>query len=111
MCLYFGLFECLHVEEDKVEGVRRYYGKEEARVSEKGSNWYWRKLYIETLVNLFYSPDINGILKEKNEKDGSRSRYGREQKCILGLVKKPEEKRQLGRNSLKRGDITTVDLT
>ena len=111
MCVYFGLLECLHVEEENFEGVRKYYDKEEARVSEKGSNRDWRKLYIETLVNLFSSPNIIGILNQKNEKDGSRSRYGREEKCILGLVKKPEEKRQLGINRLKRGDITTLDLT
>jgi hypothetical protein len=32
------LYECFHVEEGKVGGVRKYYDKEETRASERGSN-------------------------------------------------------------------------
>lgn len=112
MCVYFGLFECPHpVEEDKVQGVWKYYDKEETRVSEKGSIRAWRKRDSETLINLFSSQNIIGIVNQNNETYGSRRKYEREQKYVFGLVKKPEEKRKLRRNNLKQGDITTVDIT
>jgi hypothetical protein len=60
---------------------------------------------------LYFSQNIIGMTIQKNETDGSRYTYGGEQKHILGLVKKHEGKRQLGRNCCKQCDITTMDLT
>ena len=51
------------------------------------------------------------MIVQKNETDGSCSTCGREQKCILGLVKKLEGKRQIGKNCREQGDITKMDLT
>jgi hypothetical protein len=96
MCLYEGF----PVEEDKFGGVRKYCGKEETRALQKGSNRDWRKLYSETLINLYSLQNIKGVIIQKNEIDESHSTYGRKQKCILGLVKKPEEKRQLEKELL-----------
>jgi hypothetical protein len=92
--------------------IRKKLGPQRREVTRtEGSNKDWRKLYSETLINLYSSQNIIDMIIQKNEIDGSRCTYGREQKCILYLVKKPEEKRQLGRNCRKQGDITTVDLT
>jgi hypothetical protein len=64
------------------EGVRRISGPKRVEVTAE-----WRKLHNEKLNDLYCSPNNVQI---KNGMGGACSTYGEEERCIQGLVGKPE---------------------
>jgi hypothetical protein len=58
----------------------------------------WRKLHDEELNDLYCSPNIVRVFKSRRIRwAGHVSMYGRHERCVEGLVGKPEGKRPIGR--------------
>jgi len=71
----------------------------------------WRRLHNEELYDLYsLTKYYLGDKIEKNGMGGAYSTYGGHQRCVQGLVGKPEGKRPLGRPRHRWEDTTKVDL-
>jgi hypothetical protein len=71
----------------------------------------WKKLHTEELNYLYFLPrNFSGDLIEKNEMGWTCRMYGREERCIQGLVVKPGGRRTLGRPRCRREDNIKTDL-
>jgi hypothetical protein len=64
----------------------------------------WRKLHIEELHNLYFSPSYNEQVKE-DEMGRACSTHGEKRNAYRILVGKPEEKRPIGRSRHRWEDI------
>jgi hypothetical protein len=71
----------------------------------------WRKLHNEELYNLYYSQNINRMIKSRRmRRAGHVARMGAKRNACGILVGKPEGKRPLGRPRCRWVDNIKMDL-
>jgi hypothetical protein len=71
----------------------------------------WRRLYNEELYDLYsLTKYYTGDQIKKNGKGGAYSTYGGHERCIQGLVGKPEGKRPVAGARHREENTTKVDL-
>jgi hypothetical protein len=83
--------------------LRTIFGPKRAEVTGE-----WRRLHTEELYSL-YSPNIRAI-KSRRMRWVAHVAHVVEEKCIRGLVGRPEERRPLGRHRRRWDDNIKVDL-
>jgi hypothetical protein len=81
-----------------------YFGPERDEVTEE-----WRKLHNEELHDLYFSPNIERVIKSRRWA-GHLVRMGEERGLYRVLVGKPEGKRPLGRPRRRWEDNIRMDL-
>jgi hypothetical protein len=86
--------------------LRRIFGPKRDRVTGR-----WRKLHYEELHNLYSSPSIIRIIKWRRMRwAGHVARMGEKRNVYRLLVRKPEEKRPVGRPRRRWRDNIKMDL-
>jgi hypothetical protein len=70
----------------------------------------WRKLHNEKLRDLYSSPDIIWVMKSRRMRWAGILICGGEERCIQGLMGKPEGKGPLGRPSHRWEDNIKIYL-
>jgi hypothetical protein len=94
----------LRVFENRV--LRRIFGRKRDEVMGE-----WRKLHNEELCDLYSSPSIIRIMKSRRMRwAGHVARMGEKRNTYRLLVRKPEEKRPLGRPRRRWVDNIRMDL-
>jgi len=94
----------LRVFEDRV--LRRIFGPKRDEVTGE-----WRKLHNEELNDLYFPPNIIWVMKSRRMTlPGHVARMGERRGVYRVLVRKPEEKRPLGRPRRRWVDNIKMDL-
>jgi hypothetical protein len=71
----------------------------------------WRRLHNEQLRDVFYLPNIFGVIETRRTRfAGHKTRMGERRVACRILVQKPEGKRPLGNTKHSSGDNIKMDL-
>jgi len=83
-----GLSRRLRFSKNRV--LRKIFGPKRDEVTGE-----WRRLHTEEPNDLYYSPNVLGVIKSRCEMGGVCSTYGGERRCIQELMGKPRERDHL----------------